>query len=128
MVEDTPKPKTGETTTHVTTAAAKERSSNVNDAPNCSAIRIIDNEAYLYGKTKLYYTIDYEREIDWRGGKCILYANTGTEASLNQSVDSTGEFNAGISVGLNTAFEVFHAFEEIDKENERRVSQLFIKE
>lgn len=98
-----------------------------NKGPNCSVVRIIDNEVYVFG-LRLYNDVNSDQHTDWRNGNVLFYIDNGTERSLNQSVDATQQTNQTIKLPLLIAYEVFNAFKEIDVENKRRVESLFTSE
>ena len=82
-------------------------------------VEIINNEVYVEGK-QVYYAIDENDSnavSDWSTNTVYFYLRgRGTEASLNQC---PGEFNDRLCVNRKTANEIYQAFEEVERDNEK---------
>lgn len=96
-----------------------------NRHPNCSVVHVIDNEVYVFNN-RLYYVTYNNNPIDYKaaGGFATFFINDGRGTSLNQDPGAPRSDYHILKLPLNIAYEVFHAFSEIDKENERRVQTL----
>jgi hypothetical protein len=82
-------------------------------------VEIINNEVYVEGK-QVYYTIDENDSnavSDWSTNTVYFYLRErGAEASFNQC---PGGLNARLCVNRKTANEIYQAFEEVERNNEK---------
>ena len=93
------------------------RASNYVGADNCSIVQIVDGEVTVFGH-RIYLTED--NEIDYSQNSVTFYEFDGGTYSLNQAPESATSCKT-IKVGLNIAFDIFQAFKEIIKINERKL-------
>ena len=96
------------------------RSCKYTESPNCSVAQIREGSCVVFGK-QLYTTVD--SEIDYSHDSVTFYVVEDIH-SLNQSIDNPKP--AVLHIPLNIAWEVFKTFEELDKENERRIEKIFL--
>lgn len=96
------------------------RSCTFVEAPNCSLCQICDGTATIFGK-RCYSLAN--PEVDYSKGQVTFY-EVDSLHSLNQAPETAGKPKV-FYLPLNTAWEVFKCWEDIDKENERRISNLF---
>lgn len=89
---------------------------------NCSIAQIRDNKVMLFER-ELLYTID--PIIDYTKGNALFFYKTDRD-SLNQDPAAPRAEFETVEIQLNCAFEIYKAFEEIDKENERRIEKIFL--
>ena len=100
------------------------RSCKYTEAPNCSVVQIAENKVLLFGR-ELYVTDTSGSIIDYRKGTALFFYKTD-RGSLNQDPAAPRVEFKTVEISLNIAFDIFKAFEEIDKENERRIKALFL--
>jgi hypothetical protein len=98
------------------------RESRYVNAANCSVVQIENNQVLLFGR-QLYITDTSDSVIDYGKGKAVFIYQNG-RASLNQDPDASVREFETVEVSLNIAFDIFKAFEEIDRENERRLNSI----
>lgn len=82
-------------------------------------VEIINNEVYVDGQ-QIYYTVDESdgnAVVDWSNDTVYFFMRgRGGTASLNQDI---GANNQRIRVNRKTANEVYRAFEEVERNNEK---------
>lgn len=98
-----------------------QRSSDFVNAPNCSICQIRQGKIYVF-RREIYYT--WDSEIDYSKDKVAFY-EVDRLYSLNQAPESISQQKI-IHLPLNIAFEIFNAFKELDKENERRIKEILL--
>lgn len=91
------------------------------ETEQCSLIRVTDNEVYFFNH-RLYNSL--ENPIDYAADKVLFFFNDGERDSLNQDPSAPVKDYRTLELPFNTAFEIFHCFKELDKENERRIASL----
>ena len=100
-----------------------QRSSNFVNAANCSIAQIREGRVFVFG-TPVYNVTN--SEINYSEDKVRFFKEVDNWHSLNQAVETTDISKTVLFLPLNLAFEVFKAFQELDKENERRIKTLFM--
>lgn len=110
---------------HISTETKQTRTSQSlkDENPNCSIAQIREGRVFVFG-WPIYNVVN--SEIDYSKGKAIFYKEMDNWHSLNQAVETNDISKTVLLLPLNIACEVFKAFQEIDKENERRVEKIFL--
>ena len=98
------------------------RSSSFVEAANCSIAQIREGRVFVFG-TPIYPIAN--SEINYSEDKVRFFKEVDNWHSLNQAVETNDLSKTVLFLPLNLAFEVFKAFEEIDKENEQRIKNMF---
>lgn len=101
-----------------------QRSCKFVNADNCSVVRIIDNEVYLFNDWLFHVE---NTPVDHLKGIATFFRVRGQgRFSINQDPQILlGEaMEQQLSIPLNIAYEVFAAYQDINEENRRRLTNL----
>ena len=108
----------------ITMAGVRQSQYIAPDEANCSVVHIIDNDVYIFNN-RLYNTLN--NPVQYSADKVLFFRHDSSERdSLNQEDSkATKKSHKTIELPLNQAFEVFHCFNLINEENQKRINSLF---
>lgn len=99
------------------------RESKYVEAPNCSIAQIREGRVFVFG-FQIYNVAN--SEIDYSKDKVRFYKQMDNWHSLDQARQTIDKPETVLLLPINLAFEIFKAFEDVDKENEDKINKLFL--
>lgn len=97
------------------------RSCRFANAANCSVAQVCEGRVFVFG-SPIYNVAD--SEIDYSKDKVAFYKEVDGWHSLNQAPGQNDMSKTVLFLPLNIAFQVFHAFEQVDRENYEKIERL----